>query len=91
MAQRALRHRGILTYTHHAWHNVAATFAQLGRPKEALRILRKATQGGLPDYPLFRDDPFLVPLHKEREFLQLMAKLKGIWEGCRRDFDIRQA
>ena len=51
MAQRALRHRGILTYTHHAWHNVAATFAQLGRPKEALGILRKASQGGLSSFP----------------------------------------
>jgi hypothetical protein len=88
LAQRALRHSGVLTYTHHAWHTVAATFAQIGRPKEALSVLRKTAHTGLPDYPLFRDDPFLAPLRKERAFLQLMTQLKGIWDGYRREFDL---
>jgi TolB-like protein len=88
LAQRALRHNGVLTYTHHAWHTVAATFAQIGRPKEALSVLRKTAHTGLPDYPLFRDDPFLAPLRKERAFLQLMTQLKGIWDGYRREFDL---
>ena len=89
-AQRALRHRQVVTYTHHACHAVAATFAQLGKLTEAVSALRKATRIGLPDYPLFRDDPLLAPLHKERGFLQLMTELKRTWDGTRREFEKSQ-
>jgi tetratricopeptide (TPR) repeat protein len=85
MAKRALQHRNTLTYTHHALHQVAATLAQIGKPKEAMSALHKATRVGLPDYPLYRDDPFLVPLRQERAFLQLMTELKRVWDGCRRE------
>ena len=87
MAQRALRHRRLVTFTHHTLHNVAATFAQIGKPKQALTVLQKATRFGLPNYPLFRDDAFFAPLRKERGFLQLMSELKRIWDGYRRDFE----
>jgi tetratricopeptide (TPR) repeat protein len=90
MAKRALQHRNILTYTHHALHYVAATFAQIGKPREAMSALQKASRVGLPDYPLFRDDPFLVPLRQEKAFLQLMTELKRLWDGYRREFKIPQ-
>jgi eukaryotic-like serine/threonine-protein kinase len=85
--KRVLKHRRILTYTHHACHSAAAAQALVGKPKQALMVLRKATQVGLPDYPLFRDDPFLAPLRQERGFIQLMIELKRVWDGYRREFD----
>jgi TolB-like protein/tetratricopeptide (TPR) repeat protein len=86
-AQRAMSHRQVVTYTHHACHAVAATFAQLGKPDQALSALRKAARVGLPDYPLFRDDRLLTPLRKERGFLQLMTELKRTWNDTRREFE----
>jgi TolB-like protein len=91
MVKRVLQRRSTLTYTHHAWHSCAAALAQIGKPKESLNVLRKTTRIGLPDYPLFRDDPFLAPLRQERGFIQLMAELKSIWDGYRRELDKPQS
>lgn len=91
LAEHVLQDRRLLTYTHHAWHNVATTFAQTGKTQQAISVLRKATRIGLPDYPLFRDDPFFASLHGEPAFLQLMSELKHIWDGYRRDFEKPQS
>ncbi len=55
--ERSLQQRPSLTHTHHTWHYVAAAHATLGRTSEAVDNLRAASRLGLPNYPVFRDDP----------------------------------
>ncbi|MBI3667890.1 MAG: protein kinase [Acidobacteria bacterium] len=84
--ERALRGGKPVLHTHHLWHNVAGSYAMLGKPAQAIAWLRKAAGFGLPNYPLFRDDPHLQPLHDHPQFLRLMAGLKKEWNGYRREF-----
>jgi len=48
--------------------------------------LKKAAGTGLPNYPLFRDDPHFATLHNHPEFLRLLAGLKREWEFYKREF-----
>jgi serine/threonine protein kinase/Tfp pilus assembly protein PilF len=75
-----------LFHTHHTWHQSAAAFATLGKPAQAVALLKKASAFGLPNYPAFRDDPFLGSLHNYPPFLRLMADLKRDWESYKREF-----
>ncbi len=85
-ARRALRDKRLLTYTHHALHHLAAAFAVIGKPTRAVALLRRATDIGLPNYPVFRDDPHFQPLQKHAPFLRLMAELRRDWEGYKLEF-----
>jgi len=85
-ARRTLSHRRVLTYSHHAYHAVAAAFAVVGNPARALSVLKKAAGTGLPNYPLFRDDPHFATLRNHPEFLRLLAGLKREWEFYKREF-----
>jgi tetratricopeptide (TPR) repeat protein len=84
--ERALRGGKPVLHTHHLWHNAAAAYALIGKPAPAIRLLRKAAGFGLPNYPLFRDDPFLSGLHQEPSFLRLLADLKKEWQSFRKEF-----
>jgi TolB-like protein/tRNA A-37 threonylcarbamoyl transferase component Bud32/Flp pilus assembly protein TadD len=84
--QKIMREKKILTYTHHAWHNVAAAMAVLGKHREAVAALRKASKIGLPNYPAFRDDPHFAPMRSYAPFLRLLADLKRECERYRREF-----
>ncbi|HEV2351478.1 MAG TPA: protein kinase [Terriglobia bacterium] len=75
-----------LFHTHHTWHYAAGAYAGIGKPKEAIALLRRAANFGLPNYPAFRDDPFFAPLHNHAPFLRLMADLKREWESYGREF-----
>ncbi|HYL16765.1 MAG TPA: hypothetical protein VEV41_27260 [Terriglobales bacterium] len=83
---RALRCGRPLVHTHHVWHMAAATFAVLEKPAQAVNLLRKASGLGLPNYPLFRNDPHFKPLHADPPFLGMLADLKHDWESYRREF-----
>jgi serine/threonine protein kinase/tetratricopeptide (TPR) repeat protein len=83
--QRALKGKSLF-HTHHTWHHAAAAYAQLGRPAEATALLIKASKFGLPNYPAFRDDPFLAPLQNHPPFLRLMSGLKREWSAYQREF-----
>jgi len=85
-ARRTLSHQRVLTYSHHAYHAVAAAFAVIGNPARALSVLKKAAGTGLPNYPLFRDDPHFATLRNHPEFLRLLAGLKREWEFYKREF-----
>lgn len=87
-AQRTLRDRRIFTYTHHAWHAVSAAYALIGKPATAINTLRKATRMGLPNYPLFRDDPHFQGLRNQPQFQRLLAGLKREWESYKREFGV---
>ena len=84
--QRALRGEKPLLHTHHMWHWAAAAYALIGKAAPAIRLLRKASEAGLPTYPGFRDDRLLSPLHGNPQFLRLMADLKREWSSYKREF-----
>lgn len=85
-ARRTLSHQRVLTYSHHAYHAVAAAFAIIGKPARALSVLKKAARMGLPNYPLFRDDSHFASLRNHPEFLRFLAGLKREWEFYKREF-----
>ncbi|HYL61496.1 MAG TPA: tetratricopeptide repeat protein, partial [Candidatus Methylomirabilis sp.] len=84
--RRVMRERKVFTYTHHAWHNVAASLAVLGKSQEAVTLLRKASKTGLPNYPGYRDDPHFGPMQNYPPYLRLLADLKRESDGYRREF-----
>jgi TolB-like protein/DNA-binding winged helix-turn-helix (wHTH) protein/Tfp pilus assembly protein PilF len=65
---------------HHAAFIVAAACAELGKPHEAVAWLRRVAGGGMPNYPLFRDNPSMKKLHGNPEYDQFMAELKLRWD-----------
>jgi len=84
--QRTLRNKKSLLHTHHSHHNLAAAYAVLGRPAEAVKHLERAAKTGLPNCPLFRDDPHFASLHGEPAYESLLRKLGREWESYRREF-----
>ncbi|MFQ5778866.1 MAG: hypothetical protein ACE5IP_12750, partial [Terriglobia bacterium] len=64
----------------------AAAYAVIGKPTQAINLLRKASRTGLPNYPLFRDDPHFQSLRNHPQFVRLLADLKRQWEGYKREF-----
>jgi tetratricopeptide (TPR) repeat protein len=82
---RALAAKVLIT-THHGWHYAAAALAVLDRPAEALRVLERAASIGLPSYPAFRDDRFLVKLNDHPPYRAWLAGLEHDWLEYRRDF-----
>ncbi|HUJ30103.1 MAG TPA: protein kinase [Candidatus Acidoferrum sp.] len=83
---RALRVGKSVLHTHHMWHAAAATYATIGKPARAVPLLARAARMGLPNYPLFRDDPHFRPMHKYPAFVRLMSKLKKETESYRKEF-----
>lgn len=86
LARKSLKPVKAFLHTHHLWHTAAAAYALIGKPREAIALLRRAGAQGLPNYPAFRDDPLLESLRTEPGFRSLQAKLKREWEGYRREF-----
>jgi hypothetical protein len=52
----------------------------MGKPHEAVAWLRRVAEGGMPNYPLLRDNPSMTKLHGNPEYEQFMAQLKLRWE-----------
>jgi serine/threonine protein kinase/tetratricopeptide (TPR) repeat protein len=65
---------------HHAAFILAAACAEMGKPHEAVTWLRRVADGGMPNYPLFRDNPSMSKLHGNLEYEQFMAELKLRWD-----------
>lgn len=84
--ERALRGGKPLLHLHHMFHTAAAVYALLERPAQAIGLLRKASRIGLPNYPVFRDDPHFASLRNHTQFLRLLADLKRGWESYKREF-----
>ena len=84
--RKALKGGKSFLHTHHMLHYAAAAYAVIGKSAQAVALLRKASSTGLPNYPAFRDDPFLISLHNYPPFLRLMAELKREWAGYQREF-----
>src|SRR5262249_28200417 len=86
LAHQALRGSKPLLHSHHLFHTAAAVDALLGNAARAIALLRKASRTGLPNYPVFRDDPHFHSLRERPQFLSLMAELKREWAGYRQEF-----
>ena len=89
LLKRALTSGKPVLHTHHMIHNAAAAYAALGKPTQAVNLLRKAIATGLPNYPLFRDDPNLQPLHNQPAFARMMGDLKKQCRAFEKEFGQR--
>lgn len=65
---------------HHAAFILAAAWSEMGKPHQAVAWLRRAAETGMPNYPLFRDNPSINKLHGNPEYEQFMAQLKRRWD-----------
>jgi TolB-like protein/DNA-binding winged helix-turn-helix (wHTH) protein len=65
---------------HHAAFIIAATCAEMGKPHEAVMWLKRVAEGGMPNYPLFHDNPSMSKLHGNPEYEQFMTQLKLRWD-----------
>jgi eukaryotic-like serine/threonine-protein kinase len=86
LIRKALKVGKSVLHTHHMWHVAAATYATIGKPEEAVRLLTRAGNTGLPNYPLFRDDPHFEPLKKYAPFLRFIARMKKETDSFVREF-----
>jgi non-specific serine/threonine protein kinase len=86
LCQRALKSKKMLAHTHHAWHTVAAAYALLGKSTQAITLLQKCVDNGLPSYTTFLCDPHLHVLKNQTPFLRLMANLKKEHARYRKEF-----
>lgn len=65
---------------HHAAFILAAAYAEMGKPHEAVVWLRRTAETGMPNYPLFRDNPSMIKLRGNPEYEEFMAGLKLRWD-----------
>ncbi len=72
----AIARRSGLSHFHHAQFSIACAHARLGRKTDAVEWLRRTAENGLPNYPLFRNDPNLRALQGDAEYERLMAALE---------------
>ena len=64
------------SHFHHAQFTIACAYARLGRKADAVEWLSRAAENGLPNYPLFRNDPNLRGLQGDAGYERLMAALE---------------
>jgi len=86
-ADLALKDKRYLTYTHHAYHQLAASYATLGKAESAVVLIEKASRTGLPSYPLYRDDLHFHGLRSE-SFRRLIANLERQWQSHKREIEL---
>jgi TolB-like protein len=67
------------SHFHHAQFSIACAYARLGRKADAVDWLRKTAENGMPNYPLFRNDPNLKTLQGDAEYERLLASLQAVW------------
>ena len=65
---------------HHTTYNIAAAYALLNKPDEALKWLQFTAVDGFPCYPLFEHDESLKSLRQNSRFIDFMRNLKQQWE-----------
>lgn len=83
---KALKTKKQLIHWHHAWHTAAAAYTLLGKSARAIALLKKCATMGLPNYPLFRDEPHFASLRQNPQFVQLIKQLNKEWTAYRREF-----
>jgi TolB-like protein/Tfp pilus assembly protein PilF len=69
-----------VAHFHHAACILAAADAELGNADRAVRWLEVAASTGMPNYPLFRDNPSLRKLRGNARYEKFLADLRPRWE-----------
>jgi TolB-like protein len=69
------------SHAHHAQFTIACVYARLGRKAEAVEWLRRTAEDGMPNSPLFRNDPNLRSLQGDPGYETLMAALERQFEA----------
>jgi DNA-binding winged helix-turn-helix (wHTH) protein/Tfp pilus assembly protein PilF len=69
---------------HHTAYNIAATYAALLEPDEAVNWVEAAADDGFPCYPYFARDPNLDGLRRFAPFVDLMSHLQKQWRHFKR-------
>ena len=72
----AIARRAGRSHFHHAQFTIACAYARLGRKADAVEWLRRTAENGMPNYPLFRNDPNLQGLQQDAGYERLMAALE---------------
>jgi DNA-binding winged helix-turn-helix (wHTH) protein/Tfp pilus assembly protein PilF len=80
---RAIKLGAGFGHFHHTSYNIAATYAALDEPVDAMRWLEATADDGFPCYPYFQRDPNLDPLRDSPRFMDLMATLREQWRRFR--------
>jgi hypothetical protein len=52
----------------------------MGKAHEAVAWLKIVADGGMPNYPLFHDNPSMLKLRGNPDYEQFMAELKVRWD-----------
>lgn len=74
-------HQGTINdHFHHAAFIIAAAYAEMGKSHEAVQWLRRTEELGMPNYPLFHDNPSMKKLYGNPEYEQFMAEFKPRWD-----------
>jgi serine/threonine protein kinase/tetratricopeptide (TPR) repeat protein len=73
----ATMHPDSRSHFHHAQFTIACTYARLGRKSDAVEWLRRTAENGMPNYPLFRNDPNLKSLQGDPGYEALMTRLRA--------------
>ena len=61
---------------HHAAFVLACAYAEIGNAPKAVEWLRRTADGGMPNYPLMKDNPSMQKLHGNPEYELFMRELK---------------
>jgi DNA-binding winged helix-turn-helix (wHTH) protein/lipopolysaccharide biosynthesis regulator YciM len=69
---------------HHTAYNIAATYAVLLQPDEAVNWVEAAADDGFPCYPYFARDPNLDVLREFPPFVNLMSQVQKQWRHFKR-------
>jgi tetratricopeptide (TPR) repeat protein len=72
------------SHIHHAVYQLGEAYALLGDYQKSVEKLTWAADNGFPNYPYFRDDPFLISLHQFAPYNELLEKLHFKWEKFRK-------
>lgn len=79
--QGAVRAGADRDHFHHAAFAIAAAYAELANAREAVRWLDFAANRGLPNLPLFRDNPSMQKLRGSPEYTAFLQQLEPRWQA----------
>jgi eukaryotic-like serine/threonine-protein kinase len=74
-------HADSRSHFHHAQFTIACAYARMGRKADAVEWLRKTAENGMPNYPLFRNDPNLRVLQGDPGYEAFMTGLRQQFEA----------
>ena len=71
---------------HHVAYALGAAQAQLGRPNDAVKWLREASETGFPCYPWLERDSLLDPIRSDPAFKALLTELRADYDTARTQY-----